>query len=72
MAVRGRPCLVSSWRISHFGANPVRGGRPPSERRIKVARYARTGVCAHVSARLLILVEAVILSVRKTEEVIIT
>lgn len=50
----------------------MRGGRPPRDRRTRVARYAITGVCAHESARVLILVEPEVLNVRKTEEVIIT
>jgi len=62
---------VSSWRISHLGAKPVRGGRPPRDSRTRVAMYAITGVWAQESARVLILVELAVLNVRKTEEVII-
>lgn len=28
------PCLISSNRISHFGINPVVGGRPPKATKI--------------------------------------
>lgn len=55
--------------MSHFGAKPVRGGRPPRDSRIRVARYAMTGICAHESAKVLILVEPEVLNVRKREEV---
>ena len=70
VAVRGRPCLVSSWRISHFGAKPVKGGRPPSDRRIRGARPVRAGALAHAVARVLMFVEPEALNVRNAEEVI--
>lgn len=63
--------MVSSWRISHFGAKPVRGGRPPSERRIRGARPVRAGALAHAVAKVLILVEPEALNVRNAEEVIV-
>jgi len=69
VAVRGRSCLANSWRISHFGAKPVRGGRPPSDSRTRGARPARAGVLAHVVASELTLVELDALNVRKAEEV---
>jgi len=71
VAVSGRPCLVNSWRISHFGAKPVRGGRPPSERRTSGAKPARAGTLDHAAPRELTLVELEALNVRKAEEVII-
>ena len=70
MAVRGRLCFVSSWRISHFGINPVRGGRPPSERRDRVASAARLGALVHAVASVLILVDEEALRVRKAADVI--
>lgn len=70
MAVKGRPCLVSSCRISHFGAKPVRGGRPPSERRIRGVRAVSAGALAHAVARVLMLVASEALNVRNAEEVI--
>ena len=70
VAVSGRSCLASSWRISHFGAKPVKGGRPPSERRMRGAKPVRAGALAHVVARELTLVELEALNVRNAEEVI--
>lgn len=29
-------CLVSSWRINHFGINPVSGGKPASDIRVSI------------------------------------
>jgi len=69
VAVRGRSCLVSSWRMSHFGAKPVRGGRPPNERRMRGARPVRAGALAHAVARVLMFVEPEALNVRNAEEV---
>lgn len=69
VAVKGRPCLVSSWRMSHFGAKPVKGGRPPNERRTRGARPVRAGALAHAVARALILVAFEALKVRNAEEV---
>lgn len=40
--------FVSSWRIIHFGMNPVRGGRPPMERRIVNIMAVIMGVLFHV------------------------
>lgn len=57
MAVRGRPCLVSSCRMSHLGIKPVRGGRPPSERRMRGAMAVMAGILVHVVARVLMLLE---------------
>lgn len=62
--------MANSWRISHFGAKPVRGGRPPSDRRTSGAKPARAGALAHAVARELTLVELEALNVRKAEEVI--
>ena len=70
VAVSGRSCLVSSCRISHLGANPVRGGRPPRESRIRGASPVRAGVLAHEVARVLILKASDVLNVRNAEEVI--
>lgn len=70
VAVRGRSCLANSWRMSHFGAKPVKGGRPPSESRISGAKPVRAGALAHAVARELTLVELDVLNVRNAEEVI--
>lgn len=37
-------CFVSSWIISHFGRNPVRGGRPARESRVSRSAAFRAGV----------------------------
>lgn len=71
VAVRGRSCLVSSWRISHFGMKPVSGGSPPSERRIRGVTAEITGVFAHEEASMLMLVALFNLKVRKIENVMI-
>jgi len=36
--------LVSSWIIIHLGINPVSGGRPPSDIRIRSASTVISGV----------------------------
>ena len=71
MAVRGRACLVSSWRMSHFGIKPVSGGRPPSDRRIRGVRAAIAGIFAQEEASVLILVALFNLKTRNVEDVII-
>lgn len=70
MAVRGSSCLVSSCRISHFGAKPVRGGRPPSESRARGTMAVRAGAFAHEVARELIFVELFSLKTINVEKVI--
>jgi len=69
-AVKGRPCLVSSDKISHLGANPVRGGRPPRESRTRGASAVRAGASDQEVARVLSVVELVVLNVRNADEVI--
>lgn len=71
MAVGARSCLVSSCRISHFGRKPVRGGRPPRDRRIRGRSIVRAGVLAHDMARELIVVVLLSKNTRKEEEVMI-
>ena len=56
MAVKARSCLASSWRISHFGINPVSGGRPPRESKTRGARAVRAGALAQEVERALIVV----------------
>jgi len=56
--------------MSHLGAKPVRGGRPPRDRRIRGARLVRAGTLVHEVARALMLVELEALNVRKVEDVI--
>lgn len=69
MARTGRSCFVSSCRISHFGINPVSGGRPPRERRISGARDVITGVLVHEVAREFTFVALLILNTRNVEKV---
>jgi len=54
-----------------LGAKPVRGGRPPRERRMSGARPANAGNFAHEVARVLILVEPEVLNARNVAEVMI-
>ena len=42
--MRGSPCFVSSCKISHFGINPVKGGRPPNDSRTRAGVVVRVGV----------------------------
>ncbi len=70
MAVGARSCFVSSWRISHFGINPVSGGRPPRERRMRGVRAVSVGVFAQEVASVLMLVDLLILNTRNVENVI--
>lgn len=62
--------MVSSCRISHFGAKPVKGGRPPRERRVKGAMEARIGALVQALARVVIFVEDKNLKIRNVEMVI--
>jgi len=55
--------------MSHLGAKPVRGGRPPRDRRMRGVRVARGGNLVHEVARVLILEESEALNVRNVEEV---
>lgn len=71
MAVDARPWLVSSWRMSHLGIKPVRGGRPPKERKIRGARDMRAGAFVQEAARVLIVVALLSLKTRNVEKVII-
>lgn len=70
MAVSPRVCFVNSCRISHFGMNPVSGGRPPKERRRRGVRAVRAGAFVQEVARAFIVVALLILKVKKTENVI--
>lgn len=69
VAVWASPCLESSWRISHLGKNPVKGGRPPRERRIRGVREAKTGALAQLVARALMVWELFDLNSRNVEVV---
>ena len=71
MAVRGRSCLVNSCKISNFGAKPVRGGRPPKDRKIKGVSAVRAGSVIDEVASEFKLVVLEVLNVRNAEVVII-
>lgn len=69
-AVRGRFCLVSSWRMSHLGIKPVSGGRPPRESSVIIAIVVIMGVFDQVRVSVLSFVEVTFLNVRKVAVVI--
>lgn len=48
---------------------PVRGGRPPSERRMRGVRAVRAGAFAQDVARVLIFVDLLSLNTRNVEDV---
>lgn len=50
--------------MSHLGRKPVRGGRPPIERRIMEARGRRIGILFHESDNELMEVEEYWLNIR--------
>lgn len=51
MAVAIISCLVSSWIISHLGKNPVRGGNPARESRVKSSIAFNDGTLVHAVIR---------------------
>ena len=71
MAAGARSCLVSSWRISHFGMKPVSGGSPPSDRRMRGVRDVSAGAFAQEVASILMLVALLSLNTRNVDDVII-
>ncbi len=71
MAIAGRPCLVNSCKINHFGINPVRGGSPPRESKIRGKRAVKAGALAQAVARELMFFESVFFRVRKAADVMI-
>lgn len=70
VAVRGRSCLASSCKINHFGINPVRGGRPPSESKTRAVVVAKIGLFDHAVVRVLIFVADESFSARNAADVI--
>lgn len=62
---------MSSWRISHFGINPVSGGNPPSESRISGVRQVIRGAFVQEMASVLIVVASLTLKTKNVENVII-
>lgn len=55
--------------MSHFGINPVSGGSPPRERRIRGVRAVRAGAFAQEVASVLMLVDLLSLNTRNVENV---
>lgn len=53
------------FKISHFGMNPVRGGRPPRERIVMLVAAVRCGEVVHKVPRSLIVVDVVEPRIRK-------
>lgn len=47
VAIMSICCLVNSWRISHFGINPVSGGIPASDIRVSIIRVFMVGSFVH-------------------------
>lgn len=70
MAVVGRCCLVSSWRIIHLGMNPVKGGRPPRESSTIGMSAVEIGAFAQEVAKVLMLVALFSFKVKNAAEVI--
>lgn len=70
VAVRGRPCFANSCRISHFGINPVRGGRPPSDNSTRAVVAVKIGLFDQTIARVPIFVADETFRVRKAADVI--
>lgn len=66
-----RLCFVNSWRINHLGKKPVRGGRPPNDRRINGVKAAMAGAFVQAEDKELIVLESVILTIRNIAVVII-
>ena len=51
MAGRWRLCFVSSCKINHFGINPVKGGRPPSDNNTRAVVAVKIGPFDQAIAR---------------------
>jgi len=56
--------------MSHLGRNPVRGGRPPRDRRIRHVRAAIVGALVQAEARVIVFVQLMLFRVRKAALVI--
>lgn len=61
---------MSSLIISHFGINPVSGGRPPSDIRIIIEVVSSVGLLVQVVPRSVMVFVAVKISVRNMAVVI--
>lgn len=63
--------VVILFRMSHFGMNPVRGGRPARDRVVSSIISIRWGEVAHMVAMSLIVVVVDAFSMRKIGVVVI-
>lgn len=63
-------CLVSSWMISHLGRNPVRGGRPARDSRVRSSIAFKDGTLVHAVIRVDSLKTLIVFKVRNTVAVI--
>lgn len=70
MANGARSCFVSSCKINHLGINPVSGGRPPSESKMRGVKQAIIGALVHEVAKALMFVALFNLNKRNVENVI--
>lgn len=66
----GSCCFAISCRINHLGINPVNGGRPPSERRVRAVVDTSIGAFDHIVVMVVIFVVDVIFSDRNAADVI--
>lgn len=53
-----------------MGKNPVRGGRPPKDRRIRQVKAAIVGALVQAEARVIVFVQLMLFKVRKAALVI--
>lgn len=60
---------MSSCKISHLGIKPERGGRPPRDSSTRAVNAARVGDLVHEVARVLMVRELLVFSVRNAEDV---
>lgn len=70
VATKGSASLVSWCRIIHLGRKPVSGGRPPKDSKTMGKMAVIIGALVEEVASALIVVEDVVLRVRKAAEVI--
>ena len=70
VAVSGSCCFAISCRINHLGINPVNGGSPPSDRRVRAMVDASIGAFDHIVVMVIIFVVDVIFNDRNAADVI--
>lgn len=67
-AIRARPDFINSMVISHFGANPVRGGKPPIDRSMRGSVIVRAGILAQEIDKELMCLARIIIREKNNEE----